>query len=58
MSGLHSFPDGPPSSRRNPDAHHLDRLPTRRHHLALCFCEPAPHEAGQHAAAEALDVDE
>jgi hypothetical protein len=55
---LPSFPDRPPSSRRNPDAHHLDRLPASHHHLAICCRKPAPHEPGKHAAAEAVAVDE
>jgi hypothetical protein len=46
--------DRPSPRRCNPDGHHLDRLRARHHHLALCYCKPAPDEPGQHAAAEAV----
>jgi hypothetical protein len=37
---LPSFPNRPPSRRRNPNAHKLDRLTASRRHLPLCCYKP------------------
>ena len=58
MSGLPSFPDRPPSSRRNPGARHLDRHPARYRNLALRCRKFAPEEPGSHVAFKAMNVDE
>src|SRR5712671_650380 len=48
----------PPSRRRNPEADDLDRLTASHHHLTPCCRKPAPDEAGEHPAAEAVAAEE
>jgi hypothetical protein len=55
---LPSFLDRLPPRSRDPNADRLDRLAARHHHLALCYREPAPDEAGEHLAAEAMATEE
>jgi hypothetical protein len=47
----------PPSRRRNPNSHNLDR-PIARHHVALCYCKPGAHQISQHPAAEDMAMNE
>src|SRR5262245_50569390 len=58
MRGLPSFADRPPPRRRDPEPHHLDRLATSHHRLALCYREPAPDKAGEHPTADTMAADE
>src|SRR5215475_5580731 len=47
----------PPPRRRDP-YHHLDRLATSLHHLALRRCKPGANEADQHRPLEGMTIDE
>jgi hypothetical protein len=47
----------PPSRRRNPNSHNLDR-PIARQHVALCYCKPGAHQISQHPAAEDMAMNE
>src|SRR5258707_1835198 len=58
MGPFPSFPTRPPPARRDPNPDDLNRVAASHRHLALRCRKLAPDETGQHAAFEAMAVDE